>query len=59
VKDAAKNGGVGGGREDFALRGSAGGSTGPARLEHVDDVAFPDPAFYIKCPDREAENVSR
>jgi hypothetical protein len=48
----AKKGGVGVGREDSALRGFAQGSVDPARLEHADDDAFPDPAFYLKYPDR-------
>ena len=59
MRDRAKKGVLVGGREDSALRGFAGASTGPARREHVDDDAFSDPAFYIRCPDREAANASR
>jgi hypothetical protein len=52
VKDKAKTGGMGVGREDSALRGFAEGSAEPARLERADDGAFSDPAFYLKYPDR-------
>lgn len=52
VKNIAKKGGVGVGREDSALRGFAEGSAEPARLGRADDGAFPDPAFYLKYPDR-------
>ena len=52
MRDVAKKGGVGEGREDSALRGFTGGSAGSARLEHADDDAFPDPAFYLKYLDR-------
>jgi hypothetical protein len=59
VRGRVKKGVLGGGREDSALRGFAGTSAGPARRERVDDDAFSDPAFYIRCPDREAANASR
>jgi len=59
VRDRAKKGVLGVGGEDSALRGFAGASAGPARREYVDDDAFSDPAFYIRCPDREAANASR
>ena len=54
MKDMAKKGGVGVGRENSALRGFAEGSAGPARLEHADDDAVSDPAFYLKYPDQDA-----
>ena len=52
MKDLAKKGGVGVGREGSALRGFAEGSVEPARLEHADNDVFPGPAFYLKYPDR-------
>ena len=52
MKVIAKKVGVGGGREDSALRRFPEGSAEPARLEHADDDAFSDPAFYLKYPDR-------
>ena len=52
MKDTAKKGGVGGGREGSALPGFAEGSAEPARLERADGDAFSDPDFYMKHPDR-------
>ena len=48
VRGIAKKGGVGVGREDSALRGFAGGSAEPTRLEHADDDAFSDSVSYLK-----------
>lgn len=50
MKVIAKKGGVGVGHENSALRRFPKGSVEPARLEHADDDAFPDPAFYLKYP---------
>ena len=58
MKDTAKKGDVGGGREDSALRGFAGASAGPTRLGHANDYAFSDPAFYIRAPNREAAGMT-
>ena len=52
MKIIAKKVGVGGSREDSALRRFPEGSAEPARMEHADDDAFSDPAFYLKYLDR-------
>ena len=52
MKDLVKEGSVVGGRDGSALHGSAGGSTGPTRLDHADDDALFDPALYLKHLDR-------
>ncbi len=52
MKDMAKKDGVGERREDSALRGFAEGLVERARLERADGDVFPDPAFYLKYPDR-------
>ena len=52
MKVIAKQGGVGVGHENSALRGFLEGSVEPARLEHADDDTFSDPAFYLKHSDR-------
>ena len=52
MKVIAKKVGMGGSREDSALRGFSESSAELAPLEHADGDAFPDPAFYLKYPDR-------
>ena len=52
MKEVAKEGGAGGGREGSALGGFAGGSAGSARLDPPDYSALSDPALYLKYLDR-------
>jgi hypothetical protein len=52
VRDRAKKSGVGVGREDPTIRGFSENSAELARLEHADDDMFPDPAFYLRFPNR-------
>ena len=52
MKDPTKKGGIGGGYKGYTFRRYAGGSAEPARLDHADDNALSDPAFYLRYLDR-------